>query len=286
MKTMKILVLGHKGMLGTELMLRLGFAHNVTGKDIGDFDIASPESCRQVISEINPEVVINAAAYTNVDGAEKDREACFAVNAEGVRNVALACDRENIKLVHFSTDYVFNGNGGTPYVEDDAPSPRGIYAQSKAAGEKYLQEYSDNYLLVRTAWLYGRKGKNFVKTILEKARQTDNLRVVDDQTGSPTNSRDLAGAVRILLEQGQQGIFHVTNRGSCTWYAFTKKILEYAGLEHVDVEPIKTKDLNLPAPRPAYSVLGTRKFTSATGNILRFWQLALRDYIEHTEVRR
>ncbi|MCK9392500.1 MAG: dTDP-4-dehydrorhamnose reductase [Syntrophales bacterium] len=283
---MNILILGHKGMLGTELMLRLGIAHEVTGKDVGDFDITSPESCRQVISEINPEVVINAAAYTNVDGAEKDRDTCFAVNAEGVRNVALACEKANIRIVHFSTDYVFGGTGATPYREDDAPAPHGVYAQSKAAGEKYLQEYSENYLLIRTAWLYGRNGKNFVKTILEKARHTDTLRVVDDQTGSPTYSRDLVAAVQVLLEQRHQGIFHVTNRGSCTWYAFTKKILEYAGLEHVAVEPIQTKDLNLPAPRPAYSVLNTRKFTDATGNILRFWQLALQDYVEHTEFRK
>lgn len=286
MSIMNILILGHKGMLGTDLMLRLGVAHEVTGKDVGDFDITSPESCRQVISEINPDVVINAAAYTNVDGAEKDRDACFAVNAEGVRNVALACEKANIRIVHFSTDYVFDGTRGTPYLEDDAPSPRGIYAQSKAAGEKYLQEHSNNYLLIRTAWLYGRSGKNFVKTILEKARHTDTLRVVDDQTGSPTYSRDLAGAVQVLLEQHCQGIFHVTNRGSCTWYAFTKKILEYAGLENVAVEPIQTKDLSLPAPRPAYSVLGTRKFSDATGNILRFWQMALRDFIEHTEFRK
>jgi len=283
---MNILILGHKGMLGTDLMLRLGVAHKVTGKDIGDFDITYPESCRQVISEINPEVVINAAAYTNVDGAETNRDACFAVNAEGVRNVAMACGEENIRIVHFSTDYVFDGTRGTPYLEDDAPSPRGVYAQSKAAGEKYLQEHSNNYLLIRTAWLYGRSGKNFVRTILEKARHTDTLRVVDDQTGSPTYSRDLAAAVQILLEQRHQGIFHVTNRGSCTWYAFTKKILEYAGLEHVAVEPIQTKDLSLPAPRPAYSVLGTRKFTDATGNIMRFWQLALLDFIEHTECRK
>ncbi|HAJ27503.1 MAG TPA: dTDP-4-dehydrorhamnose reductase [Syntrophus sp. (in: bacteria)] len=283
---MKILVLGHKGMLGTDLMWRLGVAHEVTGKDVGDFDITSPESCRQVITEIKPDVVINAAAYTNVDGAEKDGDACFAVNAEGVRNVALACEKKNIRIVHFSTDYVFDGTKGTSYLEDNVPSPRGIYAQSKAAGEKYLQEYCDNYLLIRTAWLYGRSGKNFVKTILGKARQTDTLRVVDDQTGSPTYSRDLAAAVQVLLEQHCQGIFHVTNRGSCTWHTFAKKILEYAGLEHVAVEPIQTKDLNLPASRPAYSVLGTRKFTDATGNILRFWQLALRDYIEHTEFRR
>jgi len=281
---MKILVLGHQGMLGTDLMLRLGSDHEVTGKDMGDFDITSSASCREVIAAAQPEVVINAAAYTNVDGAEKDRDKCFAVNAEGVKNVALACG-DNIRIVHFSTDYVFAGTGETPYREEDLPAPNGVYARSKAAGEKYLQEHSSNYLLIRTAWLYGRNGKNFVRTILEKARHTDTLRVVDDQTGSPTYSSDLAAAVRILLEQRHQGIFHVTNRGSCTWYAFTKKILACAGFEHVNVEPIRTSELNLSAPRPAYSVLNTRKFTDATGKIMRFWQLALPDYIEHAEYR-
>ena len=166
---MQILILGHKGMLGTALMQRLGPFHAVVGKDVEDFDLTSPDSCRELIAAEKPEVVINAAAYTNVDGAESDAERCFAVNAAGVQNITAACRGRGIRIVHFSTDYVFDGTAAAPYREEDPPAPRGVYAASKAAGEKYLQEGSDDYLLIRTAWLYGPVGKNFVKTILEKA---------------------------------------------------------------------------------------------------------------------
>jgi len=283
---MKILVLGHKGMLGTALMERLRAAHDVTGRDIEDFDITAAASCREVIAAVAPEVVINAAAYTNVDGAESDEGRCFAVNAAGVENIAAACRDRGIKIVHFSTDYVFDGTRTTPYTEEDVPAPRGVYARSKAAGEACLREVSEDYLLIRTAWLYGPVGKNFVKTILEKALHNRNLRVVDDQIGSPTYSRDLAGATAVLLEQGHRGIFHVTNRGSCSWYEFTRKILAYARFDAVSVTPIKTEELHLPAPRPAYSVLSTAKFTAATGKTLRFWPLALEEFMGHLDFRK
>jgi len=283
---MQILILGHKGMLGTALMQRLGPFHVVAGKDVEDFDLTSPDSCRELIAAENPEVVINAAAYTNVDGAESDAERCFAVNAAGVQNISAACRGRRIRIVHFSTDYVFDGTAATPYREEDPPAPRGVYAASKAAGEKYLQEGSDDYLLIRTAWLYGPTGKNFVKTILEKALHNPTLRVVDDQVGCPTYSRDLAGAVAVLLEQGHRGIFHVTNRGSCSWFEFTRKILAGAGFNRVSVEPVKTADLGLAAPRPAYSVLTSAKFTAATGKTLRFWPLALEDFLAHLEFRK
>jgi dTDP-4-dehydrorhamnose reductase len=150
---MRILVLGHQGMLGSELLGRLLAGHEVTGKDIDDFDIVSEEACRRVVEEAEPDVVINAAAYTDVDGSEKARELCFAVNAEGVKNVALACRPAKIKIVHFSTDYVFDGTKDTPYREEDACRPLNVYGEAKLAGEKNLQRYSEHYLLVRTAWL-------------------------------------------------------------------------------------------------------------------------------------
>ncbi len=283
---MKILILGHKGMLGTALMQRLTPGHDLTGKDIEDFDITAAAACRELVAATRPEVVINAAAYTNVDGAESDATRCFAVNADGVRNIAAACRDRGVKIVHISTDYVFDGTKNTPYTEDDPPAPRGVYAQSKAAGEQYLREGSDNYLLIRTAWLYGPTGKNFVKTILEKALHNPRLRIVDDQVGSPTYSLDLAGAIKVLLEQGQRGIFHITNRGSCSWYEFTCKIMECARFDAVAVTPIKTAELHLAAPRPAYSVLSTGKFTAATGKTLRFWPLALTDFLDHLEFRK
>jgi dTDP-4-dehydrorhamnose reductase len=283
---MKILILGHKGMLGSDLMLRLIASHEVTGKDVDEIDIVSEDECRRVIAECSPEIVINAAAYTNVDGCETDRERCFAVNAVGVKNIALACRERAITIVHFSTDYVFDGRKGLPYDEDDQPAPLNVYGASKLEGEHFLQAFSDRYLLIRTAWLYGRQGNNFVKTILEKAATVKTLAVVDDQIGSPTYSRDLAAAVQLLIEGGNTGIFHVTNRGRCSWYEFTCKILQYAGNNDVTVKPIRSDSLPRPAIRPAWSVLSSRKFFSVTGKTMRFWQIALQDYLDRMGYRK
>jgi dTDP-4-dehydrorhamnose reductase len=275
----RILILGHRGMLGSELLGRLSAGHEVTGKDIDDFDIASEGDCRRVITEVEPDVVINAAAYTDVDGSEKARELCFAVNADGVRNIALACRGGRIKIVHFSTDYVFDGTKETPYREEDACRPLNIYGEAKLAGEINLQQHAEHYLLIRTAWMYGRQGKNFVKTILAKAREAGRLEVVDDQRGSPTYAKDLAAAVERLLIGHHTGVFHVTNRGSCSWHGFALKILAYAGIGDVPVIPVSTSQLKRLALRPRDSTLNCSRFTEATGKTMRFWQIALRDYM-------
>lgn len=277
---MKILILGHKGMLGSDLMLRLFTSHELIGKDVGDFDITKEEDCERVVAESAPEVVINAAAYTNVDGCETDRDTCMAVNALGVKNVALACRTRGILLAHFSTDYVFDGEKGRPYTEDDLPAPINVYGASKLEGERFLQAFCDRYLLIRTAWLYGRHGNNFVKAILERAAAQNTLEVVDDQIGSPTCSWDLAAAVQLLIEGGHQGVFHVTSRGRCSWYEFACKILEYVGKNDVHVRPIQSSQLKRLAARPAWSVMSSRKFSEATGKTMRFWQIALGDYLE------
>jgi len=276
---MKILILGHKGMLGSDLHLRLFAFHDVTGKDIEDFDISSQGACEEVIAETEPDIVINAAAYTNVDGCESDSDACFSVNAEGVKNIALACRQKRIKIVHFSTDYVFDGTRKTPYQEDDKCTPLNVYGKSKLAGEQYLKQFSDNFLLIRSAWLYGKNGKNFVKTIIEKARTEKLLKIVDDQVGSPTFTWDLAAAVQLLIEDQHTGIFHITNRGNCSWYEFAVKILKSACIPDVTVKPIKSDELERPARRPHYSVLTCRKFSETTGKVMRYWQVALDDYI-------
>jgi dTDP-4-dehydrorhamnose reductase len=279
---MRILILGNKGMLGSDLMLRLAGAHDVVGRDVDAFDIVSEDDCRRVVQECSPEVVINAAAYTNVDGCETNREGCFAVNAVGVKNIALACRGRGIALVHFSTDYVFDGWKRTPYGETDPPAPLNVYGASKLEGERYIEALAESYLLIRTAWLYGRHGKNFVKTILEKASVVKTLEVVDDQVGSPTHSRDLAAAVELLIEKGHRGVFHVTNRGRCSWYEFARKIVEYAGITDVTVRPIGSGRLSRPALRPAWSVLSGRKFRAESGMTMPTWQRALRDYLEQT----
>lgn len=277
---MKILILGHKGMLGSDLMLRLTKAHDVTGRDADAFDIVSAEDCGRVVAESAPDVVINAAAYTNVDGCEVNRERCFAVNAAGVKNLALACRGKGITLVHFSTDYVFDGRKGTPYVEEDPPAPLNVYGASKREGEQHLRDLAERAILIRTAWLYGPHGNNFVKTILEKASAVKTLEVVDDQIGSPTYTRDLAAAVQLLIEGGHTGIFHVTNSGCCSWYEYACTIVRYAGMNGVTIRPIGSERSARPALRPSWSVLSCRKFTAASGMTLPPWQSALRDYLK------
>lgn len=276
---MRMLVMGHKGMLGSDLMDVLGRDHEVSGVDMGEFDITSATDCLRVIGEFSPAVVVNAAAYTDVDGCETNQEACFAVNAEGVLNVAIACRDRGAKVVHYSTDYVFDGTKGEPYLEDDPCRPINTYGASKRKGEEHLIETLESHVLIRTAWLYGRQGKNFVKAILAKAREEGVLRVVDDQVGSPTCSLDLAQATKILIELDCRGTYHVTNRGVCSWYQFAQRILEFAQVSGVTVEPIKSRELNRKAARPAYSVLSNRKFMEATKKTMRPWQVALNDYL-------
>ncbi|PKN87310.1 MAG: dTDP-4-dehydrorhamnose reductase [Deltaproteobacteria bacterium HGW-Deltaproteobacteria-1] len=275
---MKVLLLGHKGMLGSDLMAQFKHRHEVIGMDLDEIDITSASECHKAVTENNPQLVINAAAYTNVDACETDREACFAVNAEAVKNIAEACRGKNITVIHYSTDYVFDGNGSRPYREDDPCNPINAYGASKLAGENYLRQLTDNFIIMRTAWLYGAHGKNFVQAILDRARATGKLTVVDDQTGSPTCTRDLAAATELLVDKNARGIFHVTNRGSCTWFDFARKILKEARLETVELLPMKTGDLKRAAKRPAYSVLGMQKFMETTGKTMQPWQLAFQDY--------
>lgn len=278
---MKILLLGHKGMLGNDLFLRFAGKYQITGLDKDEIDITSKEECRKAINENVPDLVINAAAYTDVDGCEKTKDECFAVNAEAVKNIAEACSEKNIRIVHFSTDYVFDGEGVKPYREDSICNPINVYGASKLAGERYLQELSHNYVLIRTEWLYGKNGKNFVRTILAKAQTSDKLEVVDDQIGSPTYTKDLAAATELLIEKNLNGVFHITNRGNCSWYQFTLKILQETGIGGVQVLPIKSADLPRPAKRPHYSVLSMQKFIAATGKTMQPWQLALQDYLKN-----
>lgn len=282
---MKILLLGHKGMLGSDLLTQMRLHHDVVGMDQEEIDITSADDCAKAIEDTAPQIVINAAAYTNVDGCETAKDDCFAVNAEAVKNIAEACRGKNIRIIHFSTDYVFDGTAKQPYKEEDGCNPINTYGASKLAGERYLQALAQNYIIIRTAWLYGVNGKNFVRTILEKAKTTSRLTVVDDQIGSPTHTKDLAAAVELLIEKNAQGIFHVTNRGSCSWYQFAVKILQEAGIENVEVSPIKSDQLSRPAKRPAYSIMSMQKFISTTGKATQPWQLGLKDYMESVKAR-
>ena len=276
---MKILLFGHQGMLGFDLMAQLHVDHHVIGKDIREVDITSYEACRQAILDVKPDLVVNAAAFTDVDACESRREDCFAVNARGVGHLALICRDRGIKLVHFSTDYVFSGCGNAPYREEDPCEPLNVYGLSKLESEKRLQGSGCDFLLIRTAWLYGKNGKNFVKAILAKASTDRVLKVVDDQRGCPTFSADLSESVQFLIEGGHRGIFHVTNSGQCSWYEFACEILTTAGIRNVEVRPISSERLARPAHRSPYSVLDCEKYTQATGHAPRHWKDALAAYL-------
>jgi dTDP-4-dehydrorhamnose reductase len=276
---MKVLILGARGMLGKDLVPILSTENEVLGRDIDDFDISDQKRVQKEIETFHPEVVINAAAYTDVDGCESRRELAFSVNAEGARNVALACAETRARMIHLSTDYVFNGHSQSPYLEEDLPNPLNVYGASKLQGERYIQETLRNYLIIRTEWLYGRHGKNFVDTILSKAGQQKELRVVDDQRGAPTFTKDLGLAISRLIKIGALGVLHVTNSGSCTWFVFAREVLKEKGLNHVQVVPISSAELARPARRPAYSALDCRKFEKLTGSKMRPWEEALKEHL-------
>ncbi len=277
---MKVLVTGAKGMLGTDLVACLASrGHRVVGVDVDELDITRRREVVREVTRLRPDVLINAAAYTDVDGSETNEELAFRVNAEAVENLARACLEAGCRLIHISTDYVFDGKKEGSYREDDLPRPVGVYGRSKWEGEKRLRGILPEACVIRTAWLYGKAGKNFVKAILAQAERKGTLRVVDDQRGSPTYTRDLAAALATSAELGLTGTYHVTNRGACTWLEFARTILDLAGRRDVEVLPISTAELGRPAPRPANSVLDVGKFEAATGLLLPPWQEALADYL-------
>ena len=277
-----ILVIGAKGMLGRDLMgiLHSSFSNEeVIGWDIEDMDIQKESESVTRIEKLRPEIVIHIAAYTDVDGCELDQERAFAVNAEGTKHVALAASKCHAKMVYLSTDYVFDGDKSEPYLESDSPHPLNVYGHSKLKGEQYVQELVKDFLIIRTQWLYGPFGKNFVSSILRQAREKSALSIVNDQTGSPTYTVDLAKAISKLIQFDARGIFHVANRDLCTWYTFGQAILKLSGVNRVRLIPISSRELDRPAARPSYSVLNCQKLKRETGLTMRPWSEALKDYL-------
>lgn len=276
---MKILVTGARGMLGTDLMTVLRERHEVVGMDIEELDITDINQTLGILRENNPDVVINCAAYTNVDGCESNEELAYRVNAIGPRNIAVACNDIGAAMVHISTDYVFPGNSSKPYREDDSVGPKSVYGLSKLAGEGNVRSLCTRHFIVRTSWLFGVNGPNFVKTMLRLAKENLELSVVNDQTGSPTYTPDLAAALADLITQPVYGTYHLTNSGTCTWYQFTREILDEAGITGVEVKPITTEELNRPAPRPAYSVMDNLNWRLNGFLPLRHYRESLKDYL-------
>jgi dTDP-4-dehydrorhamnose reductase len=272
-------------MLGTDLMTLWAPQAEVFGCDLHNCNILDQAQVEQLMAEYRPQLVIHAAAYTNVDQAEAEPALAIQVNADGAAHVAAAARTCGARFVYLSTDYVFDGLQTIPYTETDRPQPLGAYGISKLSGEQRIQEvFADaapaepGYLIVRTAWLYGKHGKNFVATVLRLAREHGSLRIVHDQTGAPTYTRDLARGILALCAHPTTGIYHFTNDGVCTWYEFAQTILEFAGLTSIPIQPMTTQELQRPAPRPKFSVLDLAKFAKLTGQRPRHWKQGLQEY--------
>lgn len=267
-------------MLGSDLCPVLATDLEVIPYDIEDGDITDPRVLAGQIRENRPAWVVNSAAFTDVDGAESRPEEAFGVNRAAAARAATLAREVGARLVHISTDFVFDGKKASPYREDDEPNPLGVYGRSKWEGEREVLKVDEDAIIVRTSWTFGRKGKNFVEKILSLAAGRTELRVVSDQRGSPTSTRDLSGKVREMMEAGVPGgIYHVTNGGSCTRAEQARKILQLAGVEGVRVVPVPSSEFPTPAARPENSVLENAALEAAGLAPLGPWEAALARYL-------
>lgn len=278
---MKVLVTGAAGQLGHDL--RTAFVDDdLVALSRAELDVTDEPAVVAALRDHAPDLVVHAAAYTKVDAAEDDADAAWKVNAIGSWWVARACALAGAAMVYVSTDYVFDGTLGRSYTEFDRVSPQGVYGRSKEAGEQLVREACPAHYIVRTSWVQGEHGGNFVKTMLRVGRERDVLTVVDDQTGSPTFTADLAPAIRRLAVSGRHGTYHVTNSGSCTWFEFARAIFEEAGVD-VRVDATDTASYGAKAPRPAYSVLDNCKARLTGLEPLPHWRESLRELIRALE---
>lgn len=281
---MRVLVTGASGQLGKDVVVLFQQkGHDVMGCSRSELDITNLEQCQQVINGFQPDSIIHCAAYTAVDAAETDIDGAYKVNAAGTRNVAVAAEKAGAKMVYISTDYVFNGRSSVPYQEYDNTDPQSIYGKSKRAGEVLTQSLSSRYFIVRTSWVYGLHGNNFVKTMLRLGQEKPQLQVVNDQKGSPTYTVDLARFLEELVQTEKYGVYHASNSGYCTWYEFTQAIFEEArklGFQiTAQVEPCTTEQFARPAPRPANSVMDHLSIRTNGLTDLKVWREGLVDFL-------
>ncbi len=292
---MKILITGAHGQLGTTLlsMLKDGtsplgdlpacYQHSeVVGADMDTLDITDRAAVDAWVQTHHPDLLLNCAAMTNVDGCETDRAGAFAANADGVANLAQAAERVGAKFVHVSTDYVFAGDATTPYCESDEPAPKTVYGASKLAGEQAAMQACARTFVVRTSWLYGLVGHNFVKTMRRLGRERGCVTVVDDQRGTPTNAVDLAYHLLLLGATEEYGIYHCTGKGECSWWEFACQIMRLSGLA-CTVNRCTSEEYPSKTPRPKFSTLRNLHLEQTVGDHMRPWQAALHDYIEQLD---
>ncbi|MEG0758224.1 MAG: dTDP-4-dehydrorhamnose reductase [Raoultibacter sp.] len=276
---MRVLVTGVKGQLGYDVCKRLDALHiENKGVDLEDFDLTCREQVDAYLDEYRPDAVVHCAAYTAVDAAESNETLCMAVNAEGTRNVARACNRLHAKIVYPSTDYVFEGSGNTPFETDSRTAPQNVYGRSKLAGELAVAEMTDRYFIVRISWVFGVNGKNFVKTMLRLGAEKESLTVVDDQVGSPTYTVDLSVLICDMLQTERYGVYHATNEGMCSWWEFAQSIMRIAQLP-CRVMPVSSAEYPSTAKRPLNSRMSKRSLDEAGFVRLPSWENALRRYL-------
>ena len=284
---MNILVTGANGQLGNEMRI---VSQNSKDKyiftDVAELDITKLEAIREMVKQEEVKAIVNCAAYTNVDKAEEDEAFCELLNAKAVENLAIAMKEVDGLLVHVSTDYVFGGDPyNTPCTEDKKGTPTGVYGKTKLQGEQNIQKIGCNHVIIRTAWLYSEFGKNFVKTMLNLTSTKPLLKVVFDQTGTPTYAYDLAAAIYDIVEnrkyKGYDGIYHYSNEGVCSWFDFTKMIAEYAGNNTCDIQPCHSNEFPSPVKRPSYSVLDKTKIKETFGVKVPYWTESLKQCISN-----
>ena len=276
----KIIVTGCNGQLGRAVNLFFKDNKDISfvNTDVGELDITNIDKVMELAREVQPYAIINCAAHTGVDACETEYDKAFKINAIGPRNLSIAARETGAKLMHISTDYVFDGKGTRPYVETDATNPQGAYGSTKLAGENFVKDFADRYFILRTAWLYG-DGKNFAKTMLRLSETNEKVRVVGDQFGSPTSASELTKAINALLFTENYGVFHATCEGSCSWAEFAREVFRLAG-KTTKVEAITTEEFGAPAPRPAYSILENRMFKLTTDFMFADWHDAIAEYMK------
>lgn len=278
---MRIAVIGADGGLGGSLMALLAGRHGVEAMPVTrkDADLADGAAVTKVVSRLRPDVVVHCAAMTAVDQCETDKDLAWQINVEGTRAVADAVRGMGARLVYVSTDYVFDGAKDGLYTPDDAPRPLNVYGVTKREGEKIAIQ-TPGGLVIRTSWLFSWRGKSFARTVLELARKQSEIKMVNDQTGAPTYSKDLAAAILVCIEKNANGILHVANAGACTWHEYAKKVLTCKGIAGVTVTPITSDELNRPARRPKNSRLDCSAYAALAGRPLRPWDRALEEMLE------